>query len=112
MKRYGQAVRLKPEHREEYLAFHRAVWPGVLQTIAQSNIRNYSIYECGELLFAYFEYHGDDFSSDMAKMASCPETQRWWALMFPMLEKLPPQIEGQRWTNLEEVFHFDGVDPV
>jgi hypothetical protein len=25
-----------------------------------------------------------------------------------MLEKLPPDVPGQRWTNLEEVFHFDG----
>jgi hypothetical protein len=29
--------------------------------------------------------------------------------MFPMLEKLPPEIQGQRWTDLAEIFHFDGV---
>ena len=109
MKRYGQVVRLKPERRDEYLRHHRAVWPGVLKTIAECNIRNYSIYEHGELLFAYLEYHGNDFAADMAKMAACPETKRWWALMFPMLEKLPPEIEGQRWTDLAEIFHFDGV---
>ena len=108
MKRYGQVVRLKPEKRNEYLRYHGAVWPGVLKTIAECNIRNYSIFEHGELLFGYFEYHGNDFAADMAKMATCPETQRWWALMFPMLEKLPPEIQGQRWTDLAEVFHFDG----
>jgi L-rhamnose mutarotase len=108
MKRYGQVVRLKPERRDEYLRHHRAAWPGVLKTIAACNISNYSIYEHGELLFAYFEYHGNDFTADMAKMGACPETQRWWALMFPMLEKLPPEIEGQRWTDLPEIFHFDG----
>jgi L-rhamnose mutarotase len=112
MKRYGQVVRLKPERRNEYLRHHRAVWPGVLRTIAECNIRNYSIYEHGELLFAYFEYHGNDFAADMAKMGVCPETQRWWGLMFPMLEKLPPEIEGQRWTDLAEVFHFDGESQV
>jgi L-rhamnose mutarotase len=109
MKRYGQVVRLKPEKRDEYLRYHGAVWPGVLKTIAECNIRNYSIFEHGELLFAYFEYHGNDFTADMAKMAACSETKRWWALMFPMLEKLPPEIQGQRWTDLAEIFHFDGV---
>jgi L-rhamnose mutarotase len=44
----------------------------------------------------------------MSKMAADPETQRWWALMFPMLEKLPPDIPGQRWTDLTEIFHFEG----
>jgi L-rhamnose mutarotase len=114
MKRYGQVVRLKPESRDEYLKQHRAVWPGVLRTIAQCNIRNYSIFEHGELLFAYFEYYGVDFAADMAKMAACPETQRWWSLMYPMLEKLPPEMQGQRWTDLPEIFHFGGtfsVDP-
>jgi L-rhamnose mutarotase len=109
MKRYGQVVRLKPESRDEYLKHHRAVWPGVLSTIADCNIRNYSIFEHGELLFAYFEYHGADFAADMSKMAACPETQRWWALMFPMLEKVPLEIPGQRWTDLPEIFHFDGT---
>jgi L-rhamnose mutarotase len=109
MKRYGQVVRLKPEKRDEYVRHHGAVWPGVLKTIAECNIRNYSIFEHGELLFGYFEYHGNDFAADMAKMAACPETQRWWALMFPMLEKLPPENQGQRWTDLAEIFHFDGV---
>jgi L-rhamnose mutarotase len=108
MKRYGQVVRLKPESREEYIRCHRAVWPTVLTTIAECNIQNYSIFECGELLFGYFEYHGSNFAADMSKMAADPETQRWWALMFPMLEKLPPDIPGQRWTDLTEIFHFEG----
>jgi L-rhamnose mutarotase len=108
MKRYGQLVRLKPESRQEYLRHHDAVWPGVLKTIGECNIRNYSIFEYKDLLFAYFEYHGSDFTADMAKMAACPETQRWWALMFPMLEMLPPGKQGERWTDLAEVFHFDG----
>jgi L-rhamnose mutarotase len=108
MKRYGQVVRLKPESREEYIRCHRAVWPAVLTTIVECNIRNYSIFECGELLFGYFEYHGSDFTADMSKMAADPETQRWWALMFPMLETLPPDIPGQRWTDLTEIFHFEG----
>ncbi len=53
MKRYGQLVRLKPESRQEYPRHHGAVWPGVLKTIAECNIRNYSIFEYEDLLFAW-----------------------------------------------------------
>jgi L-rhamnose mutarotase len=109
LKRYGQIVRLKPDCRDEYVRHHKAPWPGVLAKIVECNLRNYSIFEHGELLFAYFEYHGSDFEADMKKMAACPETQRWWAIMFPMLEKLPPGTGEFPWTDLTEIFHFDGT---
>ena len=44
----------------------------MLDAIRRANIRNYSIYRHGELLFAYFEYVGDDFAADMAAMAADP----------------------------------------
>ena len=68
MKRYGQLIGLKPEHYDEYVKAHADVWPGVLAMIHECNIRNYSIYHHDGLLFAYFEYIGDDFEADMAKM--------------------------------------------
>ena len=110
MRRYGQAVRLRPEEREEYLRMHAAVWPGVLRQIAESNIRNYSIYLLGDTLFAYFEYVGNNFEEDMRRMAADPETQRWWALTDPMQERLPGTPEGSQWMLLQEVFHFDGPE--
>ncbi|MFD5792041.1 L-rhamnose mutarotase, partial [Streptomyces diastatochromogenes] len=66
MKRVGQTIRLRPEHREEYLELHSAVWPGVEAALHRANIRNYSIFLHGDVLFAYFEYHGVDFETDMA----------------------------------------------
>ena len=61
MKRYASVIGLKPEHRAEYERLHADVWPDVLKQIYVSNIRNYSIYRYGEILFSYFEYIGDDF---------------------------------------------------
>ena len=43
--------------------------------IRKCNIRNYSIYLKDDVLFGYFEYHGTDYSGDMAKMAADPKTQ-------------------------------------
>jgi len=107
MKRYGMLVGVKPERLEEYKEYHRAVWPEVLQTIRDCNIRNYSIFLEGDRLFAYFEYHGGDLDADMEKMAACPKTQEWWAIMNPMQEPLPSRQEGKWWTDMEEVFHTD-----
>lgn len=100
-------IRLVPEKRADYLKLHQAVWPSVLQTIADCNIKNYSIFLRGDLLFAYFEYHGSDYEADSAKMAADPETQRWWKLTDPCQEPVPDAMQGEWWSDLEEVFHCD-----
>ena len=107
MKRYASVIGVKPEHREEYERLHAAVWPTVLKQIYESNIRNYSIYRYGDLLIAYFEYVGDDYEADMAKMAADPETQRWWDVCMPMQSPVPEHAPGEWWVNLPEVFHVD-----
>ena len=107
MKRYGQLIGLKPEHYEEYVKAHAAVWPGVLAKIHECNIRNYSIFHRKGQLFAYFEYVGSDFEADMARMAEDPETQRWWDVMMPLQEPLADRAEGEWWAEMEEVFHTD-----
>ena len=107
MRRFGQVIGLKPEAYDEYVKAHAAVWPTVLAKIAESNIRNYSIFHRKGELFAYFEYVGDDFEGDMAAMASDPETQRWWDVMMPLQEPLPDRAEGEWWADMEEVFHTD-----
>ena len=44
MKRYGSVIGVHPDKIEEYKKLHAAVWPGVLKTIRDCNLRNYSIY--------------------------------------------------------------------
>jgi L-rhamnose mutarotase len=107
MKRYGQVVKLRAEHRDEYVRRHAEVWSGVLKRIRQSNIRNYSIFLRDGVLFAYFEYVGSDFAADMRAMAADPETQRWWSIMEPMQEKWPTAGAEEWWSNMTEVFHCD-----
>jgi L-rhamnose mutarotase len=107
VKRYGQILKLRSEHRDDYVRHHAQVWPAVLEQIQRSNIRNYSIYLRDGILFAYFEYVGADFDADMRAMASHPETQRWWALMEPMQEKWPSAAAGEWWSGMAEVFHLD-----
>ena len=107
MRRYGMVLRVKPEATERYKQYHAAVWPEVLDMIGKCGIRNYSIYYRDGLLFSYFEYVGDDFGTDMAKMAADETTQEWWAVCKPCHEPLPTRAEGEWWAEMEEVFHTE-----
>ena len=109
MQRVAQIIRLKPEAIEEYKRIHADVWPGVLAQIGTSKIKNYSIFlrEPENLLFAYFEYHGQDLAADMKRMADDPSTQEWWKITDPMQTALDTVSEGQWWAPTEEVFHLD-----
>ena len=107
MKRYGSLIRVRPEQFEEYKRLHANVWPEVLKRIEACHIRNYSVYHKDGYLFSYFEYIGDDYEGDMAKMAADPITQKWWDVCKPCMEPLETRAEGEWWANMEEVFHTD-----
>lgn len=110
--RYGMVIGIKPEKIEYYKKLHVAAWPGVLAKIRECHIRNYSIYfrevEKGRyLLFSYFEYTGNDFASDMARMAADPMTREWWKETDPCQAPIPTRGEKEFWSRMEEVFHLD-----
>lgn len=108
MTRHGSVIRVRPEKYEEYKKLHAAVWPEILDTISRCGIRNYSIYHKDGWLFSYFEYAGEDFKADMAKMAADPRTQEWWAVCKPCHEPLATRAPGEWWAGMEELFHHDG----
>jgi L-rhamnose mutarotase len=112
IERYGMVIGVKPDKIAYYKKLHAAAWPGVLAKIKECHIRNYSIYlrevERGQyLLFSYFEYTGDDFNADMARMAADPETQRWWKETDPCQSPIPTRSEKEFWSRMGEVFHTD-----
>jgi L-rhamnose mutarotase len=110
--RYGSIIGIRPEKIPYYKKLHAAVWPGVLKTIKECNIRNYSIYlkevEPGRFyLFSYFEYTGKNYEADMAKMAADATTQEWWKECNPCQFSIPTAGKGEWWSRMEEVFHTD-----
>ena len=109
MQRHGQIIGVGAEVIAEYKRLHAEVWPKVLETISACNIRNYTIFlrEPENLMFAYFEYTGDDFAADMARMAADPVTQDWWDVCMPLQRPLETRAEGEWWAEMEEVFHHD-----
>ncbi len=109
MQRMGMVIAIRPDMIAEYKRLHAAVWPDVLLQIAQSNIRNYTIFlrEPENLLFGYWEYHGTDFVADMARMAQDPTTRAWWTHTDPCQSPLASRAPGEQWAMMEEVFHVD-----
>jgi L-rhamnose mutarotase len=104
VRRFGQIATLKPGMTEEYERLHAAVWPAVLKMIKECNLQNYSIYRDGDKLFAYFEYTGADYETDMAKMTADPVTQSWWTHTHPCFVQ---KIKGVFYTDMKEIFHVD-----
>jgi len=57
-------------------------------------------------LFAYFEYVGDDFDKDMARLKADSTIQQWWKHTDPLQYKLVTAKDGEWWHNLDEVFYM------
>jgi L-rhamnose mutarotase len=101
-------IRLAPGAEAEYRRLHDAVWPGVLDRIAESEITNFSIFIHGDLLFSYMEYVGDDFESAQALIAADPESARWASVTSPLQRPIETVGENEWWASMEEIFHFAG----
>jgi len=112
MKRFGSVIELIPEKAAEYRRLHDEIWPDVVAMIRQCHLQNYSIFQRrlpnGKLyLFSYYEYVGNDYAADMAKMAADPLTQKWWAVCKPCHAPLADRAEGEWWAEMDEVFHCE-----
>ena len=110
-KLFGQIGRLKPECIAEYRRLHEVEvytprWAGVLETIHQCNLRNYSIFIQDDLVFAYFEYVGEDYDADMEKMAQDPVTQEWWTYTRPCFTKYKADSTDEFYTDMQQIFFF------
>ncbi len=110
-KRFASVTGLKPEKAAYYTGLHANPWSGVNRMLKECNIQNYSIHLKeidGKLyLFSYLEYTGKDWETDLRKMASDPETQRWWKETDPCQSPLPDAAAaGKIWSDMEEVYYL------
>jgi L-rhamnose mutarotase len=106
-RRIASVIELRSEKEADYRALHAAVWPGVVQTLHDNGVRNYSIFLHRGLLFSYLEFVGDDYEAAMAAIASDPVTKEWWTLTDPCQTPVTCAEPGEWWVALDEVFHLD-----
>jgi L-rhamnose mutarotase len=106
-KRTGELNRLRPEFEERYIILHKHTFPGVLDRIYKSNMRNYTIFLRDGVLFAHHEYVGVDPQADAAAIKADVTTQEWWKLTDPMQEPLETRKEGEWWASMDELLFAD-----
>lgn len=104
---FGQLGRLKEDKIQQYEELHANPWPEVLHTIHQCNMRNYSIFRHGDLVFAYFEYVGENYEADMAKMEQDEATRRWWTFTKPCFDKFSICPQSEFYADMKQIFHFE-----
>ncbi len=110
--RIGMITGLKPEKEMEYRALHTATWSGVLKSIKDGNVRNFSInlgeVGCKLYLFSYMEYVGADRDADEAKGKALPINLCWWKLTDACQEPLPEAAaRKQIWSGMDEIYHHE-----
>ena len=104
---FGQIGKLKDEKIQEYKDLHMNPWPEVLQTIKECNITNYSIFLHDDLVFAYFEYVGEDYTKDMEKIAQDKMTLEWWKHTKPCFVNYSMSNQAEFYCDMQQIFHAD-----
>jgi L-rhamnose mutarotase len=106
IKRVGMVVGIDPERIDEYRRLHADGNPGVRDLLNKYHMHNFSIFlqqmpDGKWYEFGYYEYTGDDFEGDTAKMDAEPRTVEWLKQCDPMQVPLP---ESDGWTEMERVY--------
>jgi len=109
--RYCLALDLKndPQLIAEYDAYHRAVWPEILNSIRNAGITDMEIYRIANRLFMIMEV--DEAFSFEAKMRADSQNARvleWEKLMWNYQQALPCARPGEKWLLMEKIFDLRG----
>jgi len=106
VKRVGMVIKIKPEFIDEYKALHSETNSGVRDLLSEANMHNFSIFlhqldDGNWYEFGYYEYTGDDFEFDMAKLDNHPRNIEWLKLCDPMQTPLDGY---QGWAEMEQIY--------
>lgn len=106
MPRYCFSLQVRPDRMTEYVEAHRAVWPEMLDALAETGWRNYSLFLRSDgLLIGYVE--ADDLVAAQAAMDATDVNGRWQAEMAPYFQDIDGRAPDQGFLRLDEVFNLD-----
>ena len=112
MKRFCLALDLKNDEAliAEYEAYHRNVWPEILESIRMAGIEQMEIHRVSNRLFMVMEVNDDfSFEKKAAGDASNEKVQQWEALMWKYQQALPSAKPGEKWVLMEKIFSVNGL---
>lgn len=109
MKRYCLALDLKDDAKliAEYEAYHKNVWPEIIESIKKSGIQFLDIYRTGNRMFMIIDAN-DNFSFERKGQmdAANEKVQEWEKLMWKFQQALPGAKPGEKWILMEKIFEL------
>lgn len=108
MKRTGIFFKLKTGKKQDYIDVHHNIWPEVKEALDEAGICNYSIWNLGEMLFAYYEVEDEERMDRV--LAGNEAYQRWRDFMEDFVYKEP--LSGTKEWPMEMVFYNKGKTEV
>ena len=89
----------------EYEAYHRQVWPEILESITSAGITDMEIYRFGNRLFMIMDTNdGFSFAQKAAADAGNPKVQEWEQLMWKYQQAIPGAKPGEKWVLMDRIF--------
>ena len=121
MRRVAEIIHIVEDEREAFLKGALNPDEEAQKVLWMCGVRNQIYFALNELIFMTFEYHGDDFASDMKKMAAFLESKgqlvslrrrdvasdlrgstNWWApvkRLGALLTQSPFDGDGKSWDD-------------
>jgi L-rhamnose mutarotase len=111
MKEFALTLNLKddPHAIEQYKAWHRQVWPEVVQSLRKVGIQELRIYLLGRRMFMIVRtIDAFDPSKDFARyLEQSPKCPQWEELMGQFQERVPEAKPGEKWAMMEKVYDLE-----
>lgn len=110
MHRYCLALDLvdDPVKIATYEAWHKKVWPEIIESITSSGIAQMQIYRTGNRLFMIMKVkEGFSFDEKSKADASNPKVQEWEKLMWDFQQPLPFAKPGEKWMIMDKIFDME-----
>lgn len=107
MKRYCLALDLvnDPVLIAEYEAYHKAIWPEIVESISSAGITNMEIYRVDNRLFMIMDVTDQfNFEQKAAADAANEKVQEWEQLMWKYQQALPVAKPGEKWLMMNRIF--------
>ena len=104
MDKHTWLAKLKPNMLEEYKRQHDEIWPEMVEVLKSAGIKNYTIWNSGDMLFGYYECEfGYPYAQKVQDESEV--VKRWNVVMSPIMEFV--KDENGDVLNFDCVFVLD-----
>ncbi len=105
VKRYAYSGDIKTEEEQKFKERLKHIDSPLIQLVLDANMQNVTVCAKDKRIYLYYEYVGDDFSKDLARLRSSEPFQKLNSEMKKLFKPVS-DAEPQRYLQeIQEVFH-------